>query len=251
MYKDDYYPLCDEFNEDGGSVEETPSVNELYDEGQQEAADAQAEALSWAEDQGMDEWSNGDPIQHSEGYESPKDSENSDDFANDSVLDESQQETTDTDDTTQQEIDDENMENEEELDEQEPLEEEKQKPAEEKELEEQQRQEEELTEQQRHEKEAKEQAEREEQERLDSLSEEELINERTARENQQASAREYYDKLGGQIADIQQNKNLYSEEEYNSYFDEKAKAQADTSNRINELQGEINQYNDRLNRLRK
>ena len=78
-----------------------------------------------------------------------------------------------------------------------------------------------------------------------------MINERTARENQQASAREYYDKLGGQIADIQQNKNLYSEEEYNSYFDEKAKAQADTSNRINELQGEINQYNDRLSRLRK
>ena len=115
----------------------------------------------------------------------------------------------------------------------------------------QEREEEELEEQEHKDQEAKEQAQREEQERLDSLSEEELINERTARENQQASAREYYDKLGGQIADIQQNKNLYSEEEYNSYFDEKAKAQADTSNRINELQGEINQYNDRLNRLRK
>lgn len=37
-----------------------PSASELYDEGQTEAEDAQAEAEQWADENGMDTWSNGD-----------------------------------------------------------------------------------------------------------------------------------------------------------------------------------------------
>ena len=55
-------------------------ITDLYDEGQENAAQAQAEALEWANEQGLDEWpSNGDPIQRSDTTDSePELEENND-----------------------------------------------------------------------------------------------------------------------------------------------------------------------------
>ena len=55
-------------------------ITDLYDEGQENAAQAQAEALEWADEQGLDEWpSNGDPIQRPDTTDSePELEENND-----------------------------------------------------------------------------------------------------------------------------------------------------------------------------
>ena len=55
-------------------------ITDLYDEGQENAAQAQADALEWANEQGLDEWpSNGDPIQRSDTTDSePELEENND-----------------------------------------------------------------------------------------------------------------------------------------------------------------------------
>lgn len=55
-------------------------ITDLYDEGQENAAQAQADALEWANEQDLDKWpSNGDPIQRSDTTDSePELEENND-----------------------------------------------------------------------------------------------------------------------------------------------------------------------------
>ena len=97
----------------------------------------------------------------------------------------------------------------------------------------------------------KKQADREAEEQAQRETEEQLIKDIDGLENQQKSAREYSDKLNEQIAELQRDKELYSEKEFNAYYDEKARAQSDTVNKIYELQGEINSRNERLKNLKK
>ena len=51
-------------------MSEEYTVNELYDQGQQEAAEAQAEAERWADEQGMTHWSDGTPRANEDSGES-------------------------------------------------------------------------------------------------------------------------------------------------------------------------------------
>lgn len=71
-------------------------------------------------------------------------------------------------------------------------------------------------------------------------------------ENQIQSNQDYYENLGRQIGELSRDKDLYDEGEWNSLYDEKASAQSDAVNKINELRGQLNdleaerdgQYND-------
>ena len=63
-------------------------ITDLYDEGQENAAQAQAEALEWADEQGLDEWpSNGDPIQRSDTTDSEPELEENNDADPENPLD--------------------------------------------------------------------------------------------------------------------------------------------------------------------
>lgn len=63
-------------------------ITDLYDEGQENAAQAQADALEWANEQGLDEWpSNGDPIQRSDTTDSEPELEENNDADPENPLD--------------------------------------------------------------------------------------------------------------------------------------------------------------------
>lgn len=59
-------------------------------------------------------------------------------------------------------------------------------------------------------------------------------------ENQIRSNQDYYENLGQQIGELSRDKELYDEGEWNSLYDEKAGAQSDAVNKINELRGQLN-----------
>lgn len=59
-------------------------------------------------------------------------------------------------------------------------------------------------------------------------------------ENQIQSNQDYYETLSQQIGELSQDKELYDEDEWNSIYDEKSSAQSDATNRIYELQGQLN-----------
>ena len=149
-------------------LEEKSEITDLYDEGQENAAQAQAEALEWADEQGLEEWSGGDPIQRPDTTDSEPELEENNDADPENPLDDEER----------------------------------------------------------------------------AKMEEELA----GMENEYATSNEYRDKLADQMSELNDDKlnGRMSEDEYTSYYDEKWQAHSDTVNKLEEQQEKINQLKERL-----
>jgi hypothetical protein len=196
-------------------MSEEYTVNELYDQGQQEAAEAQAEAENWADEQGMTHWSDGTPRANANSGESEQGD----------LVEETQTETPESDcgdvEQTTEEQNDQLTEQEEDVvqpaDNTEPTDA--------------------NTEQQ---------DDNVVEEQNDQLTEqvgcETFDDPVEADDAQLSSLREQYERYGDQIAQLSREKEYYPADgkEWNSLMDEKIAAQNQVSERINELMGRRN-----------
>lgn len=196
-------------------MSEEYTVNELYDQGQQEAAEAQAEAERWADEQGMTHWSDGTPRANANSGESEQGD----------LVEETQTETPESDcgdvEQTTEEQNDQLTEQEEDVvqpaDNTEPMDA--------------------NTEQQ---------DDNVVEEQNDQLTEqvgcETFDDPVEADDAQLSSLREQYERYGDQIAQLSSEKEYYPADgkEWNSLMDEKIAAQNQVTERINELMGRRN-----------
>ena len=196
-------------------MSEEYTVNELYDQGQQEAAEAQAEAERWADEQGMTHWSDGTPRANEDSGESEQGD----------LVEETQTETPESDcgdvEQTTEEQNDQLTEQEEDVvqpaDNTEPTDA--------------------NTEQQ---------DDNVVEEQNDQLTEqvgcETFDDPVEADDAQLSSLREQYERYGDQIAQLSSEKEYYPADgkEWNSLMDEKIAAQNQVTERINELMGRRN-----------